>query len=64
MRAVRAYIPTGGVPTQSMLRMARLGVVIDDWMQANNLQASALQCWTAMEEFYGVVPCTIMSMMC
>jgi L-fucose isomerase-like protein len=43
--------------------MAKLGVVIDDWMQANDLQASALQCWTAMEEFYGVVPCTLMSMM-
>jgi L-fucose isomerase-like protein len=43
--------------------MAKLGVVIDDWMQTNELQASALQCWTAMEEYYGVVPCTLMSMM-
>ena len=24
---------------------------------------SAVQCWTSMEEFFGVVPCTIMSMM-
>ena len=24
---------------------------------------SAVQCWTAMEEYFGVVPCTIMSMM-
>jgi L-fucose isomerase-like protein len=32
-------------------------------MAENRLQASALQCWTSMEEFYGVVPCTIMSMM-
>jgi len=39
------------------------GVVIDGWMSENNLAASALQCWTAMEEFYGVVPCTLMSMM-
>jgi len=43
--------------------MGRFGVVVDDWMQDNNLQASAIQCWTSMEEFYGVVPCTLMSMM-
>ena len=43
--------------------MARLGMVIDSWMEDNNLVASALQCWTAMEEFYGVVPCTLMCMM-
>jgi L-fucose isomerase-like protein len=42
--------------------MARLGLVIDDWMAENALDASAIQCWTAMEEFYGVVPCTLMSM--
>jgi len=58
-----AYVPSGGVPNESMKRMAKLAVVIEDWMKTNNLQASALQCWTSMEEFYGVVPCTFMSMM-
>jgi L-fucose isomerase-like protein len=43
--------------------MAKLGVAIDGWMQENEITATALQCWTAMEEFYGVVPCTLMSMM-
>jgi len=43
--------------------MARLGVVIDDWMAANGLVASAVQCWTSIEEYYGIVPCTVMSMM-
>jgi L-fucose isomerase-like protein len=60
---MQAYVKTQGVPTAALERMARLGAVIDEWMQANNLVASALQCWTAMEEFYGVVPCTLMSMM-
>ena len=27
------------------------------------MNVSAVQCWTALEEFFGVVPCTIMSMM-
>ncbi|MGB2908999.1 MAG: hypothetical protein WBB55_00315 [Anaerolineales bacterium] len=43
--------------------MAKLGVVIDSWMQDTELVASAIQCWTSMEEFFGVVPCTLMSMM-
>jgi L-fucose isomerase-like protein len=60
---ITGYVPTAGVPNESVLRMARLGVVIDNWMKENKLQASAIQCWTAMQEFYGVVPCTLMSMM-
>jgi len=60
---MQAYVPAGGVPNESLKRMAKLGVVIDRWMADNNLVASALQCWTSMEEFYGVVPCTLMSMM-
>jgi L-fucose isomerase-like protein len=43
--------------------MAKLGAVIDRWMKVNELAVSAVQCWTSMEEYFGVVPCTIMSMM-
>jgi L-fucose isomerase-like protein len=32
-------------------------------MEEHNLIGTAIQCWTALEEYYGVVPCTIMSMM-
>jgi L-fucose isomerase-like protein len=63
LETVTGYVPSGGVPGESLFRMARLGVVIDSWMEENMLDASAIQCWTAMQEFYGVVPCTIMSMM-
>lgn len=63
LEQVNDYVRNGGTPNDALVKMAKLGVVIDDWMTDNNLQASALQCWTAMEEFYGVVPCTLMSMM-
>ena len=43
--------------------MARLGVVIDRWTAAKRLDATAIQCWTAMEEHFGAFPCTLMSMM-
>jgi L-fucose isomerase-like protein len=45
------------------MKMAKLGAVIDDWMKAVDVQISAVQCWTSMEENLGVVPCTVMSMM-
>jgi len=63
LEAITGYVPTKGVPSASTLKMAKFGVIVDDWMQAKELSASAVQCWTALEEFYGVVPCTLMSMM-
>jgi len=63
LQQVKGYVPTGGVPTEPLLKMAKFGAVVDDWMAANGLVASAWQCWTSLEEFYGVVPCTLMSMM-
>jgi L-fucose isomerase-like protein len=34
-------------------------VVIDQWMKSTDLQISAVQCWTSLEENLGVVPCTV-----
>ncbi len=63
LERLTAYVPTEGVPSEPLLKMAKVGAMIDSWMEANNLVASAVQCWTSMQEFYGVVPCTLMSMM-
>jgi L-fucose isomerase-like protein len=63
LEEIQAYVPTKGIPSDSLTKMARLNVVIEDWMTDNAISATAIQCWTAMEEFYGVVPCTLMSMM-
>ncbi len=63
LKGIRDYVDTSDVPESALLKMAKLGVVIDEWSQENDLAATAIQCWTAMEEYYGVVPCTIMSMM-
>ncbi len=61
--ALRGYTNTSAVPTEGMLKMAKLGVSIDRFVADRQLVATAIQCWTALEEFYGVVPCTLMSMM-
>ncbi len=63
LSAIRAYVSTIGVPPAALVKMAKLGAVIDDWMQQTDVAVSAVQCWTSLEEFFGVVPCTIMSLM-
>lgn len=63
LKAIRAYAPCGHVPEGALLKMAKLGVVVDDFVAENDLAATAVQCWTSMEEYFGVVPCTIMSML-
>jgi L-fucose isomerase-like protein len=60
---IRAYAKHDNVPSPALVRMAKLGIVISDWMQANDLQATALQCWTSIQKNYGVNACTLMSMM-
>jgi L-fucose isomerase-like protein len=60
---IRDYVGTRGIPDASLVKMAKLGYVVEDWMRAADVTVSAIQCWTAMEEFFGVVPCTVMSMM-
>ncbi len=63
LATIKRYIPTGNVPEAALLKMSKLGTIIDGWMKANDLTVSSVQCWTSMEEYFGVVPCTVMSMM-
>jgi L-fucose isomerase-like protein len=63
LAAIKAYVPTQNIPQEALLKMTKLGVVIESWMQEQHCTISAIQCWTSLEENFGVVPCTIMSMM-
>ena len=59
----QAMSERSGDPRAALVKMAKFGVVVDDWMNDDAAGATAIQCWTAMEEYFGVVPCTLMSMM-
>ena len=63
LQTIQKYVSTSGVPQAALLKMAKLGAVVDKWMSAASVQISAVQCWTSIEENLGVVPCTVMSMM-
>jgi L-fucose isomerase-like protein len=51
------------VDSQNVLKQARLSVVIEEWMAENELDASAIQCWTSIQNNYGCATCLSMSLM-
>jgi len=60
---IKKYTSTKSVPDDKLLKMAKFGYVVDRWIKDNELSGTAIQCWTSLEEFFGIVPCTLMSMM-
>ncbi len=60
--AIQGYTNTTGIPQLPLIKMAKLGVAIEKWSTDQRLIGTAIQCWTALEELYGIVPCTLMSM--
>jgi L-fucose isomerase-like protein len=60
---IKSYVPTKGIPGDALTKMAKFALVMEDWIAEQELVATAVQCWTSMEEFFGIVPCTVMSML-
>ena len=58
-----AYTDTSAAPAESLTRMAKFAIVLDDWMDALGISATAIQCWSSLQKNFGVNVCTIMSMM-
>jgi L-fucose isomerase-like protein len=60
---ITGYAAAAQVPGSALVLMAKLALVLLDWMDANDLNASAIQCWSSMQQNFGVNVCTVMSMM-
>ncbi|MBL9190667.1 MAG: L-fucose/L-arabinose isomerase family protein [Opitutaceae bacterium] len=60
---IHAYATTAHVPPAKLIQMARFGVVLDDFVAAHHLDATAIQCWTSVQANHGCNICTSMSMM-
>ena len=63
MAEVRDYVTTQGIAPEALLKMAKFAVAMEGWIADHELVGTAVQCWTSMETYYGVVPCTAMSML-
>jgi L-fucose isomerase-like protein len=60
---IRGYAPAPGVPNDKLVQMAKIGVVLNRWMDDNAIDATAIQCWTSVQQNFGCNVCTLMSMM-
>jgi len=63
LEKIHAYTNTGLTPPDKLVQIAKLDVVLADFMTENYLDASAIQCWTSLQKNYGCNVCTSMSMM-
>ncbi|MGF7230333.1 L-fucose/L-arabinose isomerase family protein [Arachidicoccus sp.] len=63
LEKIHAYTPTGKTPNEKLVQIAKLDVVLGEFMQANALDCTAIQCWTSLQQNYGCNVCTSMSMM-
>lgn len=63
IESINAYAPKGKTPNEAMLQIAKLDVVLKDIMEENALDATAIQCWTSLQQNYGCNVCTSMSIM-
>lgn len=63
LEKISNYASTGVTPTEALIQIAKLDVVLHDFMKDNSLDATAIQCWTSLQKNYGCNVCTSMSMM-
>ncbi len=63
LEKIKAYASTGSTPEEALVQIAKLDVVLRQFMEANELDATAIQCWTSIQQNYGCNVCTSMSMM-
>lgn len=47
---------------EGVLKLAKLAVVVEDWVNENELDGFAFQCWPSLQDNLGIVPCAVMSM--
>ena len=63
IESINAYAPIGKTPNEAMIQIAKLDVVLKEVMEEYALDATAIQCWTSLQQNYGCNVCTSMSIM-
>jgi L-fucose isomerase-like protein len=49
LEGIKAYTSTGKTPNEKLIQIAKLDVVLADFMAENALDATAIQCWTSLQ---------------
>lgn len=56
-----AYTDCSGVPDRNLLTLAKIGLVIDEYIETYHLDAVTVRCWNEMETILRVCPCVLLS---
>jgi len=59
---IREYTATKSFPPDGLLKLAKLAVVVEEWVSENDLDGFAFQCWPSIQDNFGIVPCAVLSM--
>lgn len=62
LEKIHNYAATGKTPSAALEQMAKLDIVLNDFMLENDLDANAIQCWTSLQQNFGCNVCTSSSM--
>jgi len=61
LERLKNYTCWDGVPSEAVVRMAKLGVVIDNIISEFQMDAIAFRCWLELEKELKIAPCTLLS---
>ena len=62
LQKIKNYMDTELVSETDLNKMAKLMVVYNNWIEANELDAVAFRCWDSLQESLGINPCLVMSL--
>lgn len=61
VKSLEAYTNFTKVPVDKKNTLAKISVVIDDYIETYHLDAISLRCWNEMETYLRVCPCVLLS---
>lgn len=60
-KVLEGYTDFSKVPEEKKKTLAKIGVVLDEYIEEYHLDAIALRCWNEMETYLRVCPCVLLS---
>lgn len=61
LHTLESYADFSNVPDKNKLILAKISVVIDEYIETYHLDAVTLRCWNEMETYFRICPCVLIS---
>lgn len=63
LEEIKCYAVVPKEYSDKLVLQAKFGVAVERWLEANQIDAVAVQCWDSLEQNYGCAACVTMSML-